>query len=48
MIRTLARDALDGLGAFGLAVSAVVIAVAAIGERFGKDHDRRDGTGSER
>jgi len=31
------------LGGAYLAVSAVVIAVAAIGERFGKDHDRRDG-----
>jgi hypothetical protein len=41
VIRTILRDAGLGLGAVYLAVCVIVIAVAAIGDLFGKDYDRR-------
>jgi hypothetical protein len=43
MIRTIARDAVLALGGAYAVVCVAVIAGAAIADRFGKDHDRRNG-----
>ena len=42
LLRTIGRDIAIGIGAAYLALCAVVIAASAIGDRWGKDYDRRD------
>ena len=46
LFRTLIRDVPLAAGGAYLALVATVIAVAAISELFGRDHDRRGGGGS--
>ena len=42
LLRTIARDAGLAIGGAYLVLCAVVIAASAIGDRWGKDYDRRD------
>ena len=46
LLRTVIRDVPLAAGGAYLALCVTVIAVAAISELFGRDHDRRGGGGS--